>query len=60
MGVITISDGGDVDAADRERGDDGVTIIRNDDDADTDRELGDDGGDHYQQWRWCRHRQRAW
>jgi hypothetical protein len=61
MGVITVRNCGGADIDRRARVVMMVVIItRNDDDADTDRELGDDGGDHYPQWRWCRHRPRAW
>ena len=51
MGVITISNGEDVDT-DSERGGDGrelVTTISNSDDLEADCERGDDGGDHYLQ-----------
>ena len=53
MGLITISNGDDVDT-DSERGGDGgelVITISNADDVDTDSEPGGDSGDHYQQWR---------
>jgi hypothetical protein len=37
-----------------------VITISNGDDVDADRERGEDGGDHYQQPKWWKRRQRAW
>ena len=59
MVVITISNGDDIDA-DSERNDDGNITISNLHDVHADSERGDDGNDHFEQWRWCRHRPRLW
>ena len=62
MGVITISNGDDVDT-DSERGGDSrelVITISNGDDLEADSERGDDGGDHDQQWRSRKYREHVW
>ena len=60
MVVITISNGDDADADSDCVVMPVVITISTGDDVDADSERSDDGGDHHQQWRRCRRRQRAW